>query len=196
MCSFLRSVLSIDLLYSSIDVVLSSFSPSCINSSSSFSSNSLTLFNPRYCSPTMLFCFLTQYLMVNIQIFSLYQLFLTVPFLVKNLHLLKIHFYYPPDNETSWRRRNGVFMYIATTFEAVSNEKPKNVLVERRQDVLVVLLHSVLMERRYDVSRGRLNNVPSDVSTTFQLSLKWNNQRRLNGTYPRRSIGTSLRCLL
>ena len=125
-------------------------------------------------------------------------------FLVKNLHLFKIHFYYPPDNETSRRRRNDVFMYIPTTFEAVSNEKHNNVSVEHRQDVLVVPLHNVLMERRYNVSRGRLNDVPSVrlyivsikpqmkhpttsqwyVSTTFHwyvskmspVSPKWNTQ--------------------
>ena len=34
------------------------------------------------------------------------------------------------------------------------------------------------------------------VSTTSQTSLKWNTQRRLSGTYPRRPISTSLQRLL
>ena len=33
--------------------------------------------------------------------------------------------------------------------------------MERRQDVLVVRLHGVLLERHNDVSRGRKNDAPS-----------------------------------
>ena len=40
----------------------------------------------------------------------------------------------------------------------VSNETPNDVSVERRQHVLVVRLHDILLERRGDVSRGRNND--------------------------------------
>ena len=40
----------------------------------------------------------------------------------------------------------------------VSNETPTDVSVERRQHVLVVRLHDILLERRGDVSRGRNND--------------------------------------
>ena len=45
--------------------------------------------------------------------------------------------------------------------------------MERRQDLSVVRLHDILLERRDDVSRGRNNGVPSvrvhDVSNKFQM---------------------------
>ena len=43
----------------------------------------------------------------------------------------------------------------------VSNEIPNNASVERRQDVLVVRLHNVLLERRDDFSREPNNDFPS-----------------------------------
>ena len=52
-----------------------------------------------------------------------------------------------------------------------SNETPKEVSVERCQDVSVVRLHNALLERRDNVSRGRNKT-----------------QRRLNGTWPRRFV--------
>ena len=48
-----------------------------------------------------------------------------------------------------WRRRY------------VSNETPNSVSMERRQDVPVVHLHGVLLERHDDVSKGRNNDAPS-----------------------------------
>ena len=45
----------------------------------------------------------------------------------------------------------------------VANETTCNVSVERRQDVSVVRLHDVLLECRYDVSRGRYET-PNDIS--------------------------------
>ena len=54
-----------------------------------------------------------------------------------------------PGIKTSWRRRN------------VPNETPNDVSMERRQDVSVVRLHGVLLERHNDVSKGRNNDAPS-----------------------------------
>ena len=49
--------------------------------------------------------------------------------------------------------------------------------MEHRQDVSLVRLHDILLERRDDVSGGRNNHVPPVyVSTTSQISLKWNTQ--------------------
>ena len=41
------------------------------------------------------------------------------------------------------------------------NETPNNVSMERRQDVSVVRLHDVLLERHNDVSKGRNSDAPS-----------------------------------
>ena len=85
----------------------------------------------------------------------------------------------PPDNETSWRRRNGVSLYVPTTSQVrlkwntqrrlsgtsprrlsgtssrrlkqVSNETPNDVSVVRHQDVSVVRIHHVPLVRLYDV---------------------------------------------
>ena len=62
---------------------------------------------------------------------------------------------------TSQRRRSYVL-----------NETPNDVSMERRQDVSVVRLHHILLERREDISRGRNNGVsnktPNDVSLVCQ----------------------------
>ena len=76
--------------------------------------------------------------------------------------------------------------------------------MEGHQDVSVVHLHDVLLERRDDVSKGHNNDSHQYVFTTSQTSLKWNTQRRLSGTllrrlsgkHPRRPISRSLRRLL
>ena len=49
---------------------------------------------------------------------------------------------------SQWRRRY------------VSNETPKDVSMERREDVSTVRLHDVLLESHYDVSKWRNNDVP------------------------------------
>ena len=45
--------------------------------------------------------------------------------------------------------------------------------MERRQDVLVVRLHDVLLERHKDVSKGRNNNAPwlrlHDIPNKYQM---------------------------
>ena len=55
----------------------------------------------------------------------------------------------------------------------VSNETPNDVLLKRRQVVLVVRLHNVLLEHRDDVLRGHNSDVPSvrlhDVSNKSQM---------------------------
>ena len=48
----------------------------------------------------------------------------------------------------------------------VSNETPNDFLMERRQDVSVVRLQNVLLERRDDVLGGRNSDVPSAMSQT------------------------------
>ena len=50
---------------------------------------------------------------------------------------------------SQWRRRY------------VSNEIPNEVSMERRQDVSVVCLHDILLERHNDVSKGRNSDAPS-----------------------------------
>ena len=50
---------------------------------------------------------------------------------------------------SQWRRRY------------VSNETPNDVSIERRQDVSVVCLHGVFLERQNDISKGRNNDAPS-----------------------------------
>ena len=54
----------------------------------------------------------------------------------------------------------------------VSNETPNNVSIARRQDVSVVRLHDILLERCGDVSKGCNNDVSSvrlhDVSSKSQ----------------------------
>ena len=49
---------------------------------------------------------------------------------------------------SQWRRRY------------VPNEAPNDVSMERHQDVLVVHLPDILLERRNDVSKGRNKDVP------------------------------------
>ena len=55
----------------------------------------------------------------------------------------------------------------------VSNKTPNNVSMERHQNVSVVRVHDVLLERRNNVSSWRNNNVPSvrlhDVSNKRQI---------------------------
>ena len=55
----------------------------------------------------------------------------------------------------------------------VPNETPDNVSMERPQDVYVVRLHNVLLERCTNLSKGRNNNVPTvrlhDVSNKSQM---------------------------
>ena len=76
--------------------------------------------------------------------------------------------------------------------------------MERRQDVSVVCLYDVLLERHNDVSKGRNNDAPSlrlhNVSNKSQmktqLRLDGTSPRRHSGASPRRPISTSLRRLL
>ena len=74
------------------------------------------------------------------------------------------------------RRREAVTKSLCTSQRRrsyVSNETPNGVSVESGQDVSVVSLHDILLERRDDVSRGLKNNVPSvrllDVSKKSQI---------------------------
>ena len=72
----------------------------------------------------------------------------------------------------------------------ISNVTPHDVSMERHQDVSVVRLHGILSERCDDVSRGRKRATSHKYfSTTSQTSLKWNTQRHLIGTLPRRLSG-------
>ena len=76
--------------------------------------------------------------------------------------------------------------------------------MERRQDVSVVRLHDILLERREEVSRGRYNDVSSarlhNVSNKSQMKhptmSHWYVPKRLHGTYPRDPVSTSLRRFL
>ena len=54
----------------------------------------------------------------------------------------------------------------------VSNETPYDVWMECRQDVSVVLLHNVLLERRDDVLEDVITSSHQYVSTTSQTSFK------------------------
>ena len=55
----------------------------------------------------------------------------------------------------------------------VSNETPNEVSMELRQDVSVVRLYDVLLERHNNISKGRNNDAPSlrlhDVSNKSQM---------------------------
>ena len=70
----------------------------------------------------------------------------------------------PPSNKTSRRRRGDVVTTSPCTSQwrhrYVSNETPNDLSVERCQDVSVVRLHYLLLERRDDVLRGHSNKVP------------------------------------
>ena len=63
------------------------------------------------------------------------------------------------------RRRSDVVTTSLCTYQwrhsYVSNETPNNISVESRQDVSVVRLYNILLERREVVSRGRSNDLPS-----------------------------------
>ena len=86
----------------------------------------------------------------------------------------------------------------------VPNETPNDVSMKRCQDVSVVHLLDVLLERRNNVSKNVTTKSHQHVSTTSQTSPKWNTQRllsgtlprRLSGTYPRLPMSTSQWCLL
>ena len=74
---------------------------------------------------------------------------------------------------SQWRRRY------------VLNETPNDVSMERRQDVSVVRLYdiwNVITTSQKDVTMAPHQY----VSTTSQTILKWNTQRRLDGTSPKR----------
>ena len=58
-------------------------------------------------------------------------------------------------------RHKDVFIYVQATSQVRVKRLTQRRLGERRQDVSVVCLHNVLLERCFDVSRGRLNDVPS-----------------------------------
>ena len=62
------------------------------------------------------------------------------------------------------RRRGDVVVMSLCTSQprrrTVSNETPNHVSVECQQDVSMVPLHDVLLERRDDVSKGHNNDVP------------------------------------
>ena len=69
------------------------------------------------------------------------------------------------ESHSATRRSNDV---VTTSFcmsqwrhSYVSNETPYDIPVELRQNVSVVVLHDILLERRDNVSRGRNNDVPS-----------------------------------
>ena len=76
--------------------------------------------------------------------------------------------------------------------------------MQRRQDVSVVRLHDILLERNENASRGPNNYVSSvrldDISNKSQMKHQRHfigtSPRRLSGTYPRRLISTSLGHLL
>ena len=68
---------------------------------------------------------------------------------------------FPPGIRTSSRRRSDVSLYVPATSQYVSNETPNDVSMERRQDVSVVCLHDVLLERPNEVSKGPNNDAPS-----------------------------------
>ena len=92
---------------------------------------------------------------------------------------------YPPTHPATRRRSDVVMTSLCMSQwhrRYVSNETPN--------DVSVVRLHGILLERRDDVSRGRTTTSHQCVSSTSQKSLKWNTQRRLSGTSPRRLSGT------
>ena len=75
------------------------------------------------------------------------------------------------------RRRSDVVRTSLRTSQGrrryVSNETPNDISVERHQDISVLILHDILLERRDDVSRGRNNGVPSvrllDLSNNSQM---------------------------
>ena len=68
----------------------------------------------------------------------------------------------------------------------VSNETPNDVSVKYCQDVSVVRLHNVILERCENVSRGRNNNFQLVRLHDILISIKWNTQKRLSGTSQRR----------
>ena len=76
------------------------------------------------------------------------------------------------------RRCDDVIMLSLCTsqrrFRYDSNKSPNNVSGERRQDISVVRLHTVLLERCDDVLKGRNNDNPSvrlqDVSNRSQMN--------------------------
>ena len=58
----------------------------------------------------------------------------------------------------------------------VPNQEPNDILMERRQDVSVVCLHEVLLERRNNVSKECNNDVPSVCSKSqmkHQTTSQW-----------------------
>ena len=80
------------------------------------------------------------------------------------LHAIR---YIPPGNKTSSRRLKDVSLYVPATWQVrltqrnEKNETPNDVLVERCQDISLVRLQYILLERNDDVSIGRYNDVPS-----------------------------------
>ena len=78
---------------------------------------------------------------------------------------------------TATRRRGDIVTTPLYTYQQrhrhVPNETPNNVLMESSQDISMVHLHDVLLERHNDVVRGRSNNVPSvplhDASSKSQM---------------------------
>ena len=75
------------------------------------------------------------------------------------------------------KRRDDVLMTSLCTLQwrrrYVSNETPNNVSMERRQDVSMVCLHDILLERCDGASKGRNNDVSSvrfrDVTNNSQI---------------------------
>ena len=95
----------------------------------------------------------------------------------------------PPDNKVSWRRRNHVHLYVPAMSQVSLKWNTQRCLdgTSPSQDVSVVRLHDVLLERRDDVSRGPNNNVLSvrlcDLSNKAQM--KHSTISQLSGTSPR-----------
>ena len=114
----------------------------------------------------------------------------------------------PPGNKVSWRCRNDVYLYVPATSQVRLKWNIQRCLdgTSPSQDVSVVRLRDVLLERRDDVSRGPNNNVLSvrlhGLSNKSQMKhptisqLSGTSPRRLSGTFPRRPISTSLPRLL
>ena len=71
------------------------------------------------------------------------------------------------------RRRSDVSLYVPVTSQVHLKWNIQRSLDERREDVSMVRLYDVLLERHNDVSKGRNNDAPSlrlhDVSNKSQM---------------------------
>ena len=104
-------------------------------------------------------------LLINYQMVSLEQ-----------MHIMFLNLSNNHSHPGTRRRSDVVTTSLCTSQRRrryVSNEIPNDVSMKRCQDISMVRLHNVLLERRDDVSRWGKNNTPSvrllDVSNKSQM---------------------------